>query len=226
MKQTVIFLILLFVFPVMAFAASPMVEKHIFLPEKASEKKKILSDDKIKESISFTGVVISEKGRYALINEKVKKKGEETQKKIYEEGEEISGAIISKIEPNYIVLLNSGKEIKIKLYSGAKKRPAPPAVQAPPPVETTASTQETGSQASQPAGIKTTAGQKGSDPSQKTSPTLDQQIKQNEQAKGNVPSTASNPFAEALKKAMENKKSTSSGSSNPFLEAIKRAKNK
>ena len=173
--------------------------------------------------------MISEKGRYALINEKVKKKGEETQKKIYEEGEEISGAIISKIEPNYIVLLNSGKEIKIKLYSGAKKRPAPPAVQAPPPVETTASTQGTGSQVNQTTGAQTAVGQKnqkGSDPSQKTPPSLDQQIRQNEQAKGNVPSTASNPFAEALKKAMENKKSTSSGSSNPFLEAIKRAKNK
>ena len=75
MKQTVIFLILLFVFPVMAFAASPMVEKHIFLPEKASGKKNILSDDKIKESLLFTGVVISEKGRYALIKEKVKRSG-------------------------------------------------------------------------------------------------------------------------------------------------------
>ena len=197
MKQTVIFLILLFVFPVMAFAASPMVEKHIFLPEKPSEKKIILSDDKIKKSILFTGVVISEKGRYALINEKVKKKGEELAKKIYEEGEEISGAIISKIAPNYIVLLNRGKEVKIKLYSGGKKRPAPPVVKVQKPVKKATGKKKGGNQASQAAGTKTAAGQKGKQTSQKTAPTLDQQIRQKEQAKGTVPSTASNPFAEA-----------------------------
>jgi hypothetical protein len=227
MKQAIFFLTVLLVFPVMAFAASPMVEKHIFLPEKASEKKNIVPDDKIKAGVLFTGVVISEKGRYAFIKERRRKKSLEPVKKIYGEGDEISGAVISKIAPNYIVLLNNGNEIKIKLYSGKKKRPAPPVVKAPKPAKSTASTKKTGSKAKQTTGTKTktATGQKTKTPLQKPPPALDQQIREKEQAKGNVLDQATNPFADALKKAMENKTNTSLGS-NPFLEAIKNVQNK
>ena len=55
MKQMVIFLILLLAFPVMAFAASPMVEKHIFLPEKASEKKRFYQMIKSKRAFRLRG---------------------------------------------------------------------------------------------------------------------------------------------------------------------------
>lgn len=215
-----------------AFAASDaaMVEKHIFLPEKPAEEKEVVSDDKLEKSILFTGVVVSDKGKFALITERAPKKPGEFRKKIYQEGETVSGAVISSISANHLVLTNAGNDVKIKLYRADKQRPKPVAVQ--PSVQVTS--QAPAADASGDGAKKTSEkAQADTKAPQSPSQMLDNKIRQSEAAKGNVLDKKSNPFAEALKKAIQNKQAGSSGgggstgtTTNPFLEAIKRAQEK
>ncbi len=214
-----------------SFAAAPaMVEKHIFLPEKPTEEKKVVSNDKLEKSILFTGVVVSDKGRFALIKERAPKKPGEYRKQIYQEGETVAGAVISSISANHLVLTNAGNEVKIKLYRADKQRPKPVAVQ--PSVQVTSEAPAAG--AAQNGAAKDEQGKAQTDTkvSQSPSQQLDNKIRQSEAAKGNVLDKKSNPFAEALKKAIQNKQAGSSGGGstgttpNPFLEAIKRAQEK
>ncbi len=214
-----------------AFTASPMLEKHIFMPRGSLDQMAMLPDNKIKKELVFTGVVISGKSRYAFIKTRIKKKNSELKKSIYKEGDEILGSVVYKIFPNYIVLLNQGNKIKIKLYSGNKKRPAPPVYAARNVNKKIKNTKksvtkknlirETGTLRRNPL-IR-----KSINMTTKKQPTsLDAQIRAHERAKGNnILSKSSNPFANALKKAMQNNSYNTSGT-NPFLEAIKRAQNK
>jgi hypothetical protein len=204
----------------LAFAASPMIEKHIFLPEKVSEKKKVPFDEaKIKKDIIFTGVVISSKGKYAFI----KQRSNKDSKKIYEQGDELAGGVLSEVASNYIVLSNEGNDLKLKLYSGTKKRPAPVKEKKAPPAKVVQTTQKT------PAKTAANTGQPAANnaaATKQTSPGLFglPAVQNQGGTSGPTATGATNPFKEALQKAMQNK--GSKPPSNPFTEAIKRAQNK
>lgn len=231
MKQAIAILICLLVLPALVAAkTAPMVEKHIFLPEKPSEKKESVSDDKLKSNLEFTGVVISEKGKWAFIKEKRKKKGAGEQTRGYfKEGEEISGAVISSIEANRLVLINDGNEVNIKLFSGDKKRPAPVKVSkntAPAPKATgkknTAKNKTQSGKSTQKANNKTVGQNTGKG-------LIDKQIREAEAKKGTPVAPSANPFTQALKKAIDKNQAAGTGgagASNPFIEAIKRAQQK
>ena len=203
-----------------AFANSPMIEKHIFLPEKVSKKKKVPFDEaKIKKDIIFSGVVISSKGRYAFIKQRSKK----DDKKIFEQGDELAGGVLSRIASNYIVLSNDGKDLKLKLYSGKKKRPAPVKVKKAPPAKVVKTAKKTpaktASNTAKPAANNAAS-------TKKTSKGLFglPAVQNQGGTAGQTATGATNPFKEALQKAMQNK--GSKPPSNPFTEAIKRAQNK
>jgi hypothetical protein len=204
----------------LAFAASPMIEKHIFLPEKVSEKKKVPFDEaKIKKDIIFTGVVISSKGKYAFIKQRSKKDS----KKIYEQGDELAGGVLSKVASNYIVLSNEGNDLKLKLYSGTKKRPAPVKVQKPPPAKVVKTAKKT------PAKTVASTGKPAANNAAAAKQTSQglfglPAVQNQGGTAGQTATGATNPFKEALQKAMQNK--GSKPPSNPFAEAIKRAQNK
>ena len=206
--------------PGLAFATSPMIEKHIFLPEKVSKKKKIpFNEAKIKKDIIFSGVLISSKGRYAFIKQRSKKDS----KKIYEQGDELAGGVLSQIASNYIVLSNEGKDLKLKLYSGNKKRPAPVKVKKAPPAKVVKTAKKT------PAKTASNTGKPAANnaaPTKKTSQGLFglPAVQNQGGTAGQTATRATNPFKEALQKAMQNK--SSKPASNPFTEAIKRAQNK
>jgi len=210
-------------------ASSPMVEKHIFLPEKQSEA--AVSSDELREKLVFSGVLISQKGRYAFIREKTRQKGPDTQR-IYQEGDVISGALITSIQPNHLILVNDDGEIRLKLYAGNKKRPAPVTVQAPPDIQSGANTdtaQAGGEDVSKSDGQSTGGEGAASHSTKSTSRTGNKSTQDQQSSKKENSATSggkSNPFADALKKALEKNQGSSSGTANPFLEAIKRAQQK
>lgn len=113
---------------------APMIEKHIFSPDQQVEEPRKPGEspktERLEREISFTGVIISPKGRLAMIKERrsfrTKDKGS-NRSGLYKEGDEIDGMTLKEIGPNYIVLLREGKEVRIKLYKEGKKRPSPPA---------------------------------------------------------------------------------------------------
>jgi len=206
--------------PGLAFATSPMIEKHIFLPEKVSKKKKVpFNEAKIKKDLIFSGVVISSKGRYAFIKQRSKK----DDKKIFEQGDELAGGVLSRIASNYIVLSNDGKDLKLKLYSVKKKRPAPVKVKKAPPAKVVKTAKKTpaktASNTAKPAANNAAS-------TKKTSKGLFglPAVQNQGGTAGQTATGATNPFKEALQKAMQNK--GSKPPSNPFTEAIKRAQNK
>ena len=204
----------------LAFATSPMIEKHIFLPEKVSKKKKVpFNEAKVKKDIIFTGVVISSKGRYAFIKQRSKK----DDKKIFEQGDELAGGILSEIASNYIVLSNDGKDLKLKLYSGNKKRPAPVKVKKAPPAKVVKTAKKTpaktASNTAKPAANNAAS-------TKKTSKGLFglPAVQNQGGTAGQTATRATNPFTKALEKAKQNL--GSNPNLNPFAEAIKRAQNK
>ena len=204
----------------LAFATSPMIEKHIFLPEKVSKKKKVpFNEAKVKKDIIFTGVVISSKGRYAFIKQRSKK----DDKKIFEQGDELAGGVLSRIASNYIVLSNDGKDLKLKLYSGNKKRPAPVKVKKAPPAKVVKTAKKTpaktASNTAKPAANNAAS-------TKKTSKGLFglPAVQNQGGAAGQTATRATNPFTKALEKAKQNL--GSNPNLNPFAEAIKRAQNK
>ncbi len=111
----------------------PMIEKHIFSPEteipESPKKGESPKEKALEREISFTGVIISPQGKRAMIEERSRsrRRGTEKQKSLlYKEGDEINGMTLKEIGSNYIVLLKDGKEVRLRLYRGDKKRPAPP----------------------------------------------------------------------------------------------------
>lgn len=229
MKKKIMGIVSVVVFPALVFGASPMIEKHIFLPKKAEKKQGNVSDEKLKKSLVFTGVVISDKGKYAFVKTKARKKGVEN-KKIYLEGDEISGAVVSQIASNYIVLLNDGNEVKIKLFSAGKKRPAAPKVVQQDAIQQAEQAEKTssGGSAAKPKPVKKQAAPQKTaqaDDSKAAAPAQQPSAESADKAG----KKASNPFAEALKKATQKAKRSAGqapAATNPFLEAIKRARQK
>lgn len=228
MKQIIFIILCVLSLPVFLWAQTPpMIEKHIFLPEKPSEKSETIASDSLAQKLLFTGVIISGKGKWAIIKEKApKKRQDQAGSGVYKEGDEILGATIAKIASNHLVLRNEGDDINLKLFSGDKKRPAPVKATNPGAGKSPAAKKKQPKKAN-PTGNASAKKKKNPEAARDPKKTLDNQIRQREAKKGNVLSPSANPFSQALKKAMENKKNTSStGATNPFIEAIKRAQQK
>jgi len=107
-----------------------MVQRHIFSPEDEKPAGKALGPRseaaaKLEKELLFTGVIHSPQGKWAIIRPKNKAKRDASSWRL-SEGDEIKGYHIREIGPNYIVLVNKDKPVRLDLYQGSKKRPAPP----------------------------------------------------------------------------------------------------
>jgi hypothetical protein len=124
--------------PVAAAAETPkndevptMVKRHIFSPEDETPADKALGPrseaaSKLGKELLFTGVIHSPQGKWAIIRPKNKTKREDSSWRLTE-GDEIKGYHVKEIGPNYIILVSKDKPVRLDLYRGGKKRPAPPA---------------------------------------------------------------------------------------------------
>jgi len=123
-----LFLTLCLFLPLSAMGgSSPMVERHIFLPEPdttGSYKSPLTL--KLEKELMFTGVIISSHGKWAMIREK----GRKTDRGVsgrHKEGDEVKGMVIRKIGNNFLILAGEGTEVRLSLYHEGKQRPAMPA---------------------------------------------------------------------------------------------------
>jgi hypothetical protein len=115
---------------------SPMVQQHIFAPDQGLEQKAppIAPVDVagLEKDLIFTGVLLTPKGKQAILAETVKnEKGMQKQKHIMKEGDSIKGMSIKEIGSNYLLLSSNENLVRIKLYAGIKSRPIAPPDTAP-----------------------------------------------------------------------------------------------
>ncbi len=211
-------------------AAPPMVEKHIFLakPPLTEEDSAIVDIAPVKAKLVFTGVMISDRGRYALIENKIRKPGVK-RKFYYTIGETVGEYVLKKIENNYIVLGQDNTNIKFKLYDIEKNRPPPPVVPVvvdpspQPQAAATGTTTNTGAQAAMKTDANASGNSQGSGQTANAAHSATPAA-----ASGQQPATKTsteNPLANALKKAVEDTRSGNTvQKTNPFLEAIKKAR--
>lgn len=218
--------------PALGENAPPMVEKHIFSPETAEkgtplEDKKSPAVKQIERKIAFTGVILSPQGRRAMIREKIMRKGK-GRTELYKEGDEIASMTLKKIGSNFIVLAGEGKDVKLMLYQGKKKRPAPPALPKVVKTPRTSAGSEFGS-SSTTAGKKPVQNPAVQGSAQKPTGAI---VRSSAKKPALAPSgkksapKPSNPFLEALKKAARKRRESGGATpsaTNGFLEAIKGA---
>ena len=121
-----------------------MVRKHLFSPEEEkpvdnAQGPRSEAAAKLEKELLFTGVIHSPQGKWAIIRPRNKSKREDAPWRL-SEGDEIKGYHVKEIGPNYIILVSKDKPVRLDLYRGGKKRPAPPAEPSVPlmPVPTTA----------------------------------------------------------------------------------------
>ncbi|MCK4378346.1 MAG: hypothetical protein KAW01_03335 [Deltaproteobacteria bacterium] len=108
-----------------------MVRRHLFSPEEEKPADKAdgprsEAATKLEKELLFTGVIHSPQGKWAIIRPKNKRKREDATWRV-REGDEIKGYHIEEIGSNYIILVSKDKPVRLDLYRGSKKRPAPPA---------------------------------------------------------------------------------------------------
>jgi hypothetical protein len=213
--------------------ASPMVERHIFMPEEQeganpeSVKEKSPEVEKLERELLFTGIIIGPDGKRAMIREKTHPRGKEAEKaSLVREGDEIRGMTVKEIGSNYLVLAGQGGDVRLNLFQEGKERPAPPPepkaaeVPAVPPTTAPGAQQEGAGdkqpvQAGQP--VQPKASTKAGTPGQATRTVPPAQTA--------IPGQqAENPFANALKKAQQqNVMEGRRNMVNPFLDAIRRS---
>lgn len=148
--------------------SSLMTEKHIFTPGESKDEKPPQPEaigSAVEKDILFTGVLITPKGRFALMTSADKgKKNKDTTKQVLKQGDTINGMTIRDIGTNYVMLVDKNMAaVKVDLYKGTKARPAPPAVELKPessaaskdqPAATEASPQENKPAMPSPPGAK------------------------------------------------------------------------
>ena len=204
-----------------------MVQKHIFSPEDEEPAGKALGPRseaaaKLEKEVLFTGVIHSPQGKWAIIRPKNKAKREDSSWRL-REGDEIKGYHIEEIGSNYIVLVKNDKPVRLGLYRGGKKRPAPPAEPlvplTPVPAAVAASSGQKGTAASaqSPSGKRTSnlsLRQRNSNPAATIPPAS--------KGKKTTPkSGGATPFAELLKRAQQNRQNGGAVSENPFSRMIR-----
>jgi hypothetical protein len=110
---------------------SPMVDRHIFMPENIAEQKQetvpspVDGSDLLKD-ILFTGVMNTSKGKQAILAETAKK-DKNMKKHFVKEGDLIKGMTLKEIGPNYVLIVTKENTVKLNLYKSAKTRPIAPA---------------------------------------------------------------------------------------------------
>jgi hypothetical protein len=108
----------------------PMVDRHIFMPDTLSEQKEeprlppAAMGSALEKEILFTGVLITPKGKVAMISENAKNE-KSKQKRACKEGDEINGMKVKEIGSNYVLIVAKDNTVRLNLYKGAKNRPAP-----------------------------------------------------------------------------------------------------
>ncbi len=228
-----------------AVYASAMVERHIFSPELEETKKKetkTLDESpeikKLKRKLSFTGVVIAPRAKYALIKDKSVRKGMQG-KSLHMEGDEIGGMTIKEIGSNFLLLSGKDGDLRLGLYEGKKSRPAPPAEPKPDPDASNEKSVKERKQAlidkvnkAGKSGKSTKPGKSAKKAPGFIKPGASKGAAGKASGAGNASSSdsgdvssGSNPFLDAMKRAKERQDAgggTSSGGTNPFLDAFKR----
>ena len=121
-------LIMLCIFFPLSFAgaSSPMVERHLFAPEPDTQGTyKSPLAVRLEKELTFTGIIISSQGKWAMIREKGGKADREGSG-LHKEGDEIKGLLIQQIGNNFLILAGDGKEVRLNLYHEGKSRPEKP----------------------------------------------------------------------------------------------------
>lgn len=107
----------------------PMLDRHIFTPDITGAAAKeempnipVMNNAALEKNFSFTGVMITPKGKLAILSETGSQKDAKT-KRIYKEGDQIGGMTIKEIGPNYLTMATKEKTMRMDLYKGIKNRP-------------------------------------------------------------------------------------------------------
>lgn len=216
MKKLAYALVLLLA-PAMAISdafASEMVERHLFTPDSGGETAPAKGaarsprTEKMRKTLSFTGVIISSSVKYAMIREKSRKKGKEG-RRLYREGDEVQGMTLKEIGSNYVVLAGKGGDVQLKLYEGTKARPAPSRAAKAPATTAPAKTAAGKGKSAAPSGGSEKGGKitkplaAGSlDPASMTPQAVIDALEQSRQSGGNR-SSKDNPFLKAIQRAKE-----------------------
>jgi hypothetical protein len=116
---------------VLCAGTSAMIERHIFAPDNISNTSEEAGPAvsapvaaALEKELLFTGVLITPKGKQAIITESTKNEPKK-QKHILKEGDQVKGMTIKEIGPNYVLLAAKESNTRLNLYKGAKPRPAP-----------------------------------------------------------------------------------------------------
>ncbi len=164
--------------------------------------------EKMRKTLSFTGVILSSRVKYAMIRKKSRKKGQEG-RGLYREGDEVHGMTLKEIGSNYVVLADKGQDVKLKLYEGRKARPAPPRAPKVPARTAPAKTAAGKGKAAAPSGgsakgakVRKLPAAGSQAPAGMTPQAVIDALEQSRQSGGNGPSKA-NPFLKAIQKAKE-----------------------
>jgi hypothetical protein len=224
--------------PGFSMGASPMVERHIFMPdgeeEKSAEtvKEKSPEVERLERELLFTGVIIGPDEKRAMITEKASRRGKsaEPEKKTppLREGDEIGGMTIKEIGKNYLVLTGQGKDVRLNLYQQNKERPAPPPepktaeAQPVPPQPAGAEPAQPGTEQQGEGAEQTKPGAPGQAAPQAPA-TTPSQVAPGQSSPADAGQASSNPFAEALKRAAQSRSENRKTAVNPFLDAIRRS---
>jgi hypothetical protein len=218
--------------------ASAMVDKHIFSPEPDSAvgSQEVPRALELERELLFSGVIISPQGKWAMIQERQKRHDSE-ESLLRKEGDEINGLVIKHIGNNYLILAGKGGEVRLNLYGGNKNRPAPPSE------PETAQVQTEGGKTDTPgATVRTRPDEEERGPSRvgpdrrtttgtTSARTRNDGVPMSEKAQPGKSAGSTNPFAEALKKAMqraqergETTNQSQPSPNNPFLELLRKSR--
>jgi hypothetical protein len=211
-------------------AAPAMVRRHMFSPQQ-DEPEAVPTDGRSPESIKlekelvFTGVIRTAKDKWAIIRPKKQVQRQDGQWR-YREGEEVDGYQVHEIGPNYVILLDKDKAVRLDLYGGAKQRPAPaplpqPVATAAAPAAATAAATPTG--AAPPGSVTTAAGQPVAGGSVVGGPQAKTETAAEAEKKPPAAEPARKkavPFAEIIRRARESGATSSGPATNPFLRII------
>lgn len=130
-------LILVALPPVSCVLASEMVTRQLFTP--ARERGAVINEgigksfqaERMRQTLSFTGVIISASVKYAMIRNR-RLELDEKARALYREGEVVQGMTLKKIGSNYVILANRKGDVKLRLYEGSNSRSGPPLESKPP----------------------------------------------------------------------------------------------
>lgn len=214
-----------------------MVQRHIFSPGDETPAGKALGPHseaaaRLEKELLFTGVIHSPQGKWAIIRPKNKAKREDSSWRL-REGDEIKGYHIEEIGANYIVLVKNGKPVRLGLYRGSKKRPAPPVEPLVPLTPIPTATAKYPGQRGVPKGAmvpsaRSVPGRGTKNPAirRRGSKSTATMSLQNENGNNAVPRQSNTSLADILRKARRNSPSEGAPPANPFSRIIQQSQGK